>query len=366
MKGKIGLNLLFISQGLRGGTVTYPRELLQALARRDEWELIVYTQPGAFRLGAEHDNVRYREVGPFANAFHRVLYEQVVLPFRARRDDIDVLFSPGFVSPLVGRFKKIVTVHDLYYKIMPHVVRKWQRRYWSLMVPLSLRICDGVIAVSDTTANDLTSAYPWVRPKLHRVWSGTPVLISRWEPVPNVPAGKYVLVVGNITPNKNINVVIRAMEILAYARPGISLKVVGCDVQGQLGRTLGEMTGRLAIKLHANVSDEDLAGMYRAALCTVVASVYEGFGFPLLEAMANGCPVVTSGGGALREVAGDAALFFRHDSPRELAEAVMRLNEDPALRAALVRRGYDNLDRFSWERNAHDVSDIFEGLLSAA
>jgi glycosyltransferase involved in cell wall biosynthesis len=360
---RIGVNLLFISPGLRGGTVTYPRELLKSLVDQGRWDITVYVQRGAFWIDADYHNVRYREFGPFSSPFFRVVFEQVVLPILARRESIELLFSPGFVSPLFGPFRKVITVHDVYYKRFPAFVRRWQRLYWAVMIPLSLRMCDRVIAVSERTASDLREFFPWAAGKLTRIYSGSPKALPAIMPL-SVSSDRYVLSVGNITPNKNIEIIVKAVDLVASAHSGITLKVVGRDLFGLLRRALDGVQNPRSVELLANVDDAQLGELYRNALCTVAASVYEGFGFPVLEAMAHGCPVVSSGGGALQEVGGDAVVLFCVDDPEDLAAAICRIDENHALRSDLVRRGYENLKRFSWDKTAQEVTSIFRQLFA--
>ena len=135
------------------------------------------------------------------------------MPFLAHGDAVDLLFSPGFVSPLWGRFRKVATIHDMYFYYYPGFVRPWQRRYWRLFVPLSLRAADAVIAVSDSTISDIGAAYKWSTGKLKRIYLGANALIKTSNET--MPQVRYCLVVGNITPNKNIETILDAFTLLA-------------------------------------------------------------------------------------------------------------------------------------------------------
>jgi len=157
-------------------------------------------------------------------------------------------------------------------------------------------------------------------------------------------------------------VLVRAVEILARKGVDCRLKVAGEDSCGLLESEVRQASPKLPIDYLGRVTDEELVGLYQSAICTVVPSTYEGFGLPVLEAMAHGCPVLSSGGGALREVGGDAALYFPTDSADKLAETICRLTQDQELREKCIRRGRDNLSKFSWDRCARDHRAIFEEL----
>ena len=165
----IGINLLYVRPGYLGGTVRYAHELLRHLVRCDRYRWIIYVQAGAFPVSdPELAKVPRKEFRIRGGLVGRVFVEHIVLPAVARQDRIDLLFSPGFISPLWGDFCKVVTVHDLYYRRFPKFVRFWQRIYWSLFMPASLRAVNAVIADSDSTMSDLVAAFPWAKSKVRR------------------------------------------------------------------------------------------------------------------------------------------------------------------------------------------------------
>jgi len=258
---------------------------------------------------------------------------------------------------LFGLFRKVTTVHDLYYLKFPSFVRKWQRHYWSVMIPLSMRVSDRVIAVSESTARDLCEAFPWVRDKLDTIYHGRPQAAGAGRQ--GADTERYVLFVGNITPNKNIETVVGAMALLRERGSDLTLRLVGRDLFGRLRQCLSTMSKPPHVELRSEVNDAELTGLYRSAFCTVIASHYEGFGFPLMEAMAYGCPVISSGAGALREIGGEAALYFKPDSAAELASNILRLDAEPALRRKLVRLAEENITRFSWDKAALAHKETF-------
>lgn len=361
----IGVNLLYVRPGYMGGTVRYAHELLRHLVELDRFRLVIYVQEGAFpvfdALLASVERIEIRCIGGLAG---RVLVEHLLLPWLAQRDRVDLLFSPGFVSPLWGRFRKVVTIHDLYYRRFPVFVRPWQRRYWRLFLPLSLKRVNLAMAVSDSTRTDLCAAFPWAASKVRRVHLGGDSLCAHVDLVFRKDELPYCLLVGNLTPNKNIGTVLSAFSILQEQGVECRLILAGSDLFSVLEGQLGNLNKQIDIELLEHVDDFKLASLYRQALCLIQASHYEGFGLPVVEAMHAGCPVIASDIPVMREVAGEAALFFDPDSPGELAKAVERLLSDYDLRSSMVVTGHANARRFLWSDSARQAAEVFEDALA--
>jgi alpha-1,3-rhamnosyl/mannosyltransferase len=233
----------------------------------------------------------------------------------------------------------VVTVHDLAVLRHPETFNQWTRLYSRLAVPRVARAARRVIAVSEFTRGEIVELL------------GLPA--ERIDVIPNAvgppfvadgPAaeGDYVLGVGTLEPRKNL-----AAAQQAARRLSVPLRVVGergwggVQVDGWLGR----------------VSDDELAALYRGARCLVYPSLYEGFGIPVLEAMACGTPVVTSAGGATEEVAGGAAVLV---DPRDPASIATGIEEAAARRDELRARGLERAEQFTWERVATETRAVYE------
>jgi glycosyltransferase involved in cell wall biosynthesis len=267
----------------------------------------------------------------------------VALPRRAR--GLDVLHCPSFRGPLRSRTPFVVTVHDLAVLRHPEVFNRWTRTYSRALVPRVVRAAQRVIAVSEFTKSEVIELLGVAEDRIRVVPNavGAPF-------VPDGPraGGEYVLAVGTLEPRKNLP---RLAE--ATRRAGLELRIVGArgwgdvDVSGDGVRFLGF------------VADDELASLYRGALCFVYPSLYEGFGIPVLEALACGAPVVTSEGSAMAEIAGDAAVFVdpRHVDAIEagIAEAIARRHE-------LARLGPERARRFSWDASAEATAAVYREL----
>lgn len=358
----LGVNLLFISPGFRGGTKRYVQGLIEAIAALGRCKIILFVQKEAFRLEMTYPNVTYYELPAMTSPSRRVLVEQLRLPFLVRQAGVDVLYSPGFVVPVLAGCPQVVTVHDLFFQKFPSLVRSNQRIYLRFFVGVSLRVAKLITVVSETTGRDVAKAFPGVQHKLLAILPGVPTLTNVTLSAKRNDR-PVVLFVGYITPIKNIAVLLVAMKLLLDRNIRCCLKVIGSDMFGLLRREMAAcgLPAEL-VDYTENATDEQLAQAYQTALCTVMPSLYEGFGLPVLEAMAYGCPVIISGEGALREVANDAALYFSVSSPPSLADAIVGLINDEGLRDDLRRRGLENCGRFSWQASAARMMSEIEQL----
>lgn len=264
-----------------------------------------------------------------------------VLPHEAR--GADVLHCPTYRGPIRSRAPLVVTVHDLAVFRLPEAFPPWTRTYSRLVVPRVVRAARIVAAVSEFTASELESVLRIPR--------------ERIRVVPNAPAesfvehgpradGDYVLAVGTLEPRKNL-----ARAIEAAKRVGLPLRVAGMEGWGGV-----EAEGP-GVTWLGFATDDELARLYRGALCVVYPSLYEGFGIPVLEAMACGVPVVTSRGGATEEVAGGAAVLVDPYDVGSIADGIRdAIARRDDLRAAGLRRARD----YTWDASAQLLLEAYE------
>ncbi len=289
---------------------------------------------------AEVDLVRiaFRGRGRAATVVRDAFWYPVGLPRRARRARLEVLHCPTFRGPLSSPVPLVVTVHDLAVLRHPETFNLWTRRYSSLCVPRVVQAARKVIAVSEFTKGELVSLLSVSEAKIRVIPNGVAPVFS-----PEGPAAgdDYALAVATLEPRKNLG---RAREAARIA--GLELRVAGergwggVDVDGWVGR----------------VSDDELAALYRGARCLVYPSLYEGFGLPVLEAMACGTPVVTSLGGATEEVAGGAAVLV---DPRDSSSIAAGIAEAESRRNELRSLGLARVRAFRWERVARETAEVY-------
>ena len=371
-KPLIAANLTFIESRALTGPGYYAVQVFEQLAIMASTNDLTYALHGYIQEGAQHHfseraNAYLTNVGKLGGRAARVLFEQLRLPLRCRRDRVDLLWSPGFVSPVWGAPTLMATVCDMYYRVVPEVVEPRQRSYWKMMIPITARICRALITISENSKRDMVRFLPVQEDKIFVTPLASRMHRSDFPVREAEVAGPYVLLVANATANKNCERVTAAIaELRARGRP-IRLVHIGNDLGGRLQIAARE-TGvdDLLISL-GKVSDATLANAYQHCLAIVVASTYEGFGMPAAEAQAMGAPLICSNRSALPEAVGGltsgAALFIDPFDIGQIADAIDRLATDEQLRAELSARGLEQAKRMSWRRTAELTSSAFEATL---
>jgi glycosyltransferase involved in cell wall biosynthesis len=357
--------------GQRGGIAVYTRHILESLPRIDrENDYVIMLPPGQPPPGLGGDNVEFRTVG----AASRWLWDQVAVPRFARRERIELVFNPKLSVPFAGGFRTVFMLHGMEQFVQSRVFPPVDRMYARVMMPRYCRRADGILCPSQTVKDDIIEHLRVPTDKIHvtphgvderfvsRVSEATRARVrARYELPP-----QYLLFVGGLTPLKNLGTILRAMKQL---RQQIPHHLVLCGFHrwrsGPEFRLITELELADRVITAGWVDDEDLPCVYQMASALLFPSLYEGFGLPVLEAMASGCPVVASTGGALPEVANGAALLVEPTDFLALANAIRRLIEDPALTNRLVRLGTEHAARFSWLETAQQVRSVFAHLTGA-
>jgi glycosyltransferase involved in cell wall biosynthesis len=265
-------------------------------------------------------------------------------PFRlSLLADADLVHCPTYYGPVRPRLRSVVTVHDLAVWRHPEAFGEWTQRYVPRVVPAVLRAAARIIAVSEFTASELEEVLRVPRDRITVVPNGVDAAFTSDGPRAE---GDYVLAVGTLEPRKNLERTIRAAE-----RLGVELRVVGARGWGGVEPMGSHVTwlGRLA--------DDELAEQYRGAHSVVYASLYEGFGIPILEAMACGTPVVTSDRGAMREIAGDAAVLV---DPLDIADIARGMERAVAEHGRLRDAGLRRAAGFSWDATARGTRAVYD------
>jgi glycosyltransferase involved in cell wall biosynthesis len=266
----------------------------------------------------------------------------------------------------------ILTVHDLIFRHLPAHHKPLNRWYLNLTMPLYCRRATHIVAISERTRRDLIAAYGLPPERITVIYEAA---APRFHPQPPEAVAaararyglpeRYLLFVGTIEPRKNLPRLLAAFE--AVHADGLA---EGLVVVGRRGWLYGDFFARLerspvrdVVLFPGYVPDEDLPAIYAGAQALVLPSLYEGFGLPVLEAMACGTPVTCSDTSSLPEVTGDAALYFDPGDVESITDALYCLLSDADLRSALRERGFEQAARFSWERVATDTELVYNAVL---
>jgi len=274
--------------------------------------------------------------------------------------DCDVMFAPNYFLPrLLGAIarRRVITIHDLTYKRFPDLLQKETLHSLEAHMPREIAAADAIICVSESTRDDLLQYYQVDPRRVFAIHSGValPAPGTRHPALPQ----RYLLFVSTIEPRKNLGVLLDAFENLKRkGKYDGSLVVVG-----RIGWNSEEFVPRLTgsdVHHLDYLGAAELQTVYRNADIFVFPSIYEGFGFPLLEAMAHGVPSIAARSSSLPEVAGDGALYFDPRDARELESAITRILDDPALRDDLIARGRARVERFRWETTAERTFEVLQ------
>jgi len=356
----------------RGGIGQYILHLIEELPRLAEWragdDLTVLRSRKELAPLIGDKTAHVRDVALWTPPHNR--FEQLGLPLELARLRCDLLHSPDFIPPWRGRFRRLITVHDLTFLYYPQFLTAESRHYYNGQIERAVRVANHISADSTNTKDDLVRLLNVPPEKITVVLLAhnpmyRPLDAAACEPLLarlGLERG-YVLFTGTLEPRKNVTGLLTAYRALFDRKPSVPPLVLA----GRRGWLFDEIFAqieklKLTERAHfiENLPNEDLVALYNAAGLLVLPSFYEGFGLTVLEAMACGTPVVCSERGSLPEVAGDAALLVNPDDLDELTNAMQRALEDETLRAQLRERGLGNVKRFSWEKTARETLDIYK------
>jgi glycosyltransferase involved in cell wall biosynthesis len=371
----VGLNLIFLVPDETGGMEVYARELVTRLAGRDGLRLTAFVSREAAEAGRGPwgDLVPTHVVPVRArNRVEWVRGEQQHLPGAADAAGCDVVHSLASTAPLRGRARRVTTIHDLNYKLVPETHFGLRGLGMRVLVPAAARRSHRIVAISQSTRRDLVEHLHVDPGKIDVVPQGVappPAGVRTPEPELRVRLGlgdrRVLLSASAKRPHKNVARLLDALAgIPAERRPVLVVPGYPTPYEAELRAhaTTAGVAGD--VRWLPWLAPADLEGLYAAAAAVAFPSLSEGFGLPVLEAMVRGVPVACSDRSSLPEVAGDAALLFDPEDAGAIRTAIERLLADADLRAELVRRGREQAARFTWERTAELTVAVYERALS--
>ncbi len=304
-------------------------------------------------------------------AHHRLEALTLSLELAPRR--LDLLHSPDFIPPLYGARRQVITVHDLTFLLYPQFLTAESRRYYNRQIAWAVRRADHISADSAATRDDLIRLLGAPAEKISVIHLACdpdfrPLPPEQVTPVLNRLGLRpgYILFVGTFEPRKNIPGLLRACALLRAKTPDAPLLVLAGRRGWLFDSTLAliEELGLAAhVRLLEKIPGADLPALYNGAAAFVLPSHYEGFGIPLLEAMACGLPALIADRASLPELAGEAALRLEPDDPQQMAGQLYRALSDSALRQNLRQRGLERVRQFSWEKAARETAALYRRVL---
>ena len=364
---RIGIMLRHYEQH-HGGVKVYTENLLPRLFRADAPHQYVLLYQNPALRGTYVGYPRVEEVAiPVPGT---VPWDQMAAAWAARRYALDLLVNLKFTAPLVCRAKTIFIMHGSEWFTIPDAFQWYDRLYHKMCVPLYCRRADAIVAVSRKVKQDVVAFTGTPPEKIVPIYNGFDPRLFRPQEHPELTEEvrrqyhlpeKFLLWVGQIYPPKNVERLLQAFKLIA---PDIPHQLVLAGEPRWRSTAVWRLTESLGlqdrIRFTGWVPHEDLAILYHLAALFVLPSLSEGFGIPLLEAMASGCPVVTSETGSPHEVVGDAAQLVNPYDVSAIAHGMAMVLSNPALRHTMIARGLARARLFSWERCAAEMLALFE------
>jgi glycosyltransferase involved in cell wall biosynthesis len=372
----VGLNLIFLVPGETGGMEVAARELIPAL---------VSQAPEGTRYTAFVNHEAADAGGPWADLVPSVtvpvrarkrvqwvLGEQLLLPTMAARAGVDLMHSLASTAPVRGRFRRVVTVHDLIYARFPEAHAGLRDKGMKVLVPAAARRSDRVIADSQSTREDLIELLNVDPSRIDVVPLGLGAVAREQPPSEAETRSRFgldrravVLTLSAKRPHKNLRMLIGALgRIVPERRPVLVLPGYPTAHEAELRAHAERLGVAEDVRFPGWVSTREVEGLWGLARAFVFPSLYEGFGLPVLEAMSRGVPVACSNASSLPEVAGDAALLFDPHDEEAAAAAIVRLLGDEALRTRLLALGTQRAASFTWENTARLTLDSYARALA--
>ncbi|MFH1081408.1 MAG: glycosyltransferase family 1 protein [Pseudomonadota bacterium] len=374
---KIGINTLFLIPGEVGGTETYLREVLLAMAKSSagiEWVLFTNRENDEYlrRIFGEFPQFAFHPLPLRAtNRYARIIREQIDMPFRVAASHVDVLWSPGYTAPFFVPCPQVVTIPDMQYRRYPKDLTFLARIATDILVRMAVRRCRCILAISEFSRREILTFTHAHEESVHAVPLAADPAFA--QPIPDDTRRQrlrklihfekpYILCIANTYPHKNVHALVEAFVRIMERIPH-QLVLVGKPRLGEpeVESALRRVPDLSRIYRIPRVENDDLFVLYQGADLFVFPSLYEGFGLPVLEAMMSGVPVLTTRCGSIPEVGGDKVCYFDPVSSADLAGQIVQiLSWKNDQRTAWTTEAQKRAGQFSWDRTAEMTMECFE------
>lgn len=355
----------------RVGIGSYAYSVLSGMAKLlGEDKLEVYLKSSPLADMPHNASVKYDVFGP------PTFWTQFALPLKiySEKKKLDVFFSPSHYSPRFSSVPTAISVMDLSYLFFPETFAKkdlFQLKNWT---SYSVKKSKAIFTISQASRSDIIKEYKVKENKVFVTYPGIrriPTLKPVIYPAKMLKekyniTDKYFLFVGTLQPRKNITRLIEAFSMLKKKKGNDDFQLVIVGKKGWLYEEILQSPEKYGVSDSVIfidfAPDEDLPALYRNAVCFVLPSLYEGFGLPILEAMENDCPVITSNVSSMPEAGGDAAQYVDPNDAEDIYKKMELVYEDDSLRKKMIEKGRDQVKKFSWEKTARQTLDVLRSL----
>lgn len=378
---RIGIDIRLIGKQ-RTGDEVYFFNLVKNLAEIDRRGLT--STKNEYFLYTDRDPAKYRDLRDeieklkltdnfkiiFINSLNRFWWNCWALPNYLKKNPVDI-FHTQYIAPfrLPKNIKLVLTIHDISFNFFPQYIKKTDLFFLKKLLPRSIRRADKIITVSESERKNIIDFYKLPPEKVDFTYNGvdfgkfnkkfSPEEIEKIKLSYKLHVSRYMLYIGTFQPRKNIPVIIESIKDL-----DIKLVLAGNRNAHNFDRRIDEGIEKYNLQdkviFPGWIDEEDKPALLQAADCFVFPSLYEGFGIPIIEAMAAGIPVVCSDIPVLREISGDAALFCDPKNSQSFAENISKILDDENLRNNLIEKGRNAAQKYSWQKTAEKTLEIYK------
>ena len=362
----IGINALHIQWGVSAGTEAYFSNIVEQWYKKChpgvKFVLLCNTAPPWWKGERNNFNIIYY---PRArNIIARILLEQIILPLTLYRQ-FDVIFNPGYIGSVFSSQRQVITIHDMLAWKFPKEIGWLRSLYWRIFIPISARKSSRLIAVSRSTASDITRFCKIDKHKISIITEAGSQLTSIQTQFDileklSLENKSYFLCVGFFKNIKNPWKILEAYKLyrrkITVGNPKYLVLVGG--VVNKTGKAILRVAQEIpGVVVAGRINDMQLSALYQNSAGLIFTSLYEGFGIPILEAQSFNCPVITSTNSSMPEVAGMGAIIVDPRNITEISQAMFSL-EDAEVAHRLIENGRKNLERFSWRLSSSKTLEV--------
>ena len=357
------------------GAGNYIIQFISALAKIDiDFELLIFANKSKRNLfDIPDDGKLHWELVADMSPMQRLIWEQTLFPGLVRKTRIDLLHSLHYTQPVRLGCSSVVTIHDMTFFLFPHLHTRYKRLFFPIAIRTSVQRADALVTISESTRQDTIRLLGVSPQKIFTTQLGVNdefqvitdrELLAEVRQKYNLPRG-FILYVGLVEPRKNIPSLIRSYKSLTDQ--GIKQRLVIVGRFGWMYQEVIEQTEKLGLKDQVQftgyIPQDDLPIVYNLADLFVYPTRYEGFGFPALEAMACGTPVITTDISSLPEIVGDAGLLITPDDEHALTTTIAKVLSDSTLYEQLRTKGLLQAKYFTWERTSRETLKVYQRVL---
>jgi len=361
---------------VKGGSKTYADNLLSFYKNKSKY--VLFTR--VYRKDLFCHKIKLNQQNPVL----KTIWEFLILPFLIKKYKIEIFHGlKGFIPPFAS-CQKIVTVNDLAAFVYPRTSKFPDIIYWRYLIPFYIKKADHIIAISNATKKDIIKYLNISPSKITTIYLGyskslffkknrnlsyrevRSYLRKKQIKIKRIGEKQIILSVNTIQPRKNISRLIKSFEKIASCNDNAILLLAGKIgwKYEKIIRTYESSNYKDKIFFLGFVPDNILSSLYNISSVLVYPSFYEGFGLPIIEAQACGCPVITSNVSSMPEIAGKAAILVNPQSEKEIADAINTIIKDNKLRKKLIKVGFENAQKFSWKKCAQETKRLYKKYLN--